>query len=192
MVTPSASHTNIPANERDPARDPVCDMTVDPATATHRAMHEGEGHFFCSAGCRTKFIADPDRYLGERPESEAAIPGAIYTCPMHPQIRQEGPGSCPICGMALEPETVTAEAPVNHELIDFTRRFRVGLVLTLPVFVLEMGGHLFDLHRWIPGQTSNWIQFGLATPVVLWVGWPFFERGWASLRNRSLNIIQCT
>lgn len=195
MSTPAHSRptghdccSNLSAAGSAQAVDPVCGMTVAPATATHRATHEGEEHFFCSAGCRTKFIADPDRYLGARPEPEAAIPGAIYTCPMHPQIRQEGPGSCPICGMALEPETVTAEAPVNHELIDFTRRFWVGLVLTLPVFVLEMGGHLFDLHRWIPGQTSNWIQFGLATPVVLWVGWPFFERGWASLRNRSLNM----
>ena len=168
--------------------DPVCGMSVDPATATHHAAHDGEDHFFCSAGCRTKFIADPDRYLGDRPGPETAIPGAIYTCPMHPQIRQEGPGACPICGMALEPETVTAEAPVNHELIDFTRRFWVGLVLTLPVFALEMGSHLFDLHRWIPGQTSNWIQFVLATPVVLWAGWPFFQRGGASLRSRNLNM----
>ena len=174
--------------DSDKAIDPVCGMTVDPATATHRATYEGEDYVFCSAGCRTKFIADPDKYLGDKPAPVPVIPGVIYTCPMHPQIRQEGPGSCPICGMALEPETVTAEAPVNHELIDFTRRFWVGLVLTLPVFGLEMGGHLFHLHRWIPGQTSNWIQFVLATPVVLWVGWPFFERGWASLRNRSLNM----
>ena len=168
--------------------DPVCGMSVDPATTAHRAAHDGEDYSFCSAGCRTKFIADPDRYLGARPEPEAVIPGAIYTCPMHPQIRQEGPGSCPICGMALEPETVTAEAPVNHELIDSTRRFWVGLMLTIPVFALEMGGHLFNLHQWIDGQTSNWIQFALATPVVLWAGWPFFERGWASLRSRSLNM----
>jgi P-type Cu+ transporter len=168
--------------------DPVCGMTVDPATAAHRAAHEGQDYFFCSVGCRTKFVADPDRYLGEAPEPALVIPGAIYTCPMHPEVRQEGPGSCPICGMALEPETVTAEAPVNHELIDFTRRFWVSLVLTLPVFALEMGGHLTGLMMRIPGQTSNWIQFALATPVVLWAGWPFFQRGWASLRNRSLNM----
>ena len=128
------------------------------------------------------------RYLNPRVEAEPAVPGAIYTCPMHPEIRQEGPGSCPICGMALEPETVTAEAPPNHELIDFTRRFWVGLVLTLPVFALEMGGHLANLHMFIPGQMSNWIQFALATPVVLWCGWPFFERGWTSLRTRRLNM----
>ena len=169
-------------------KDPVCGMSVDPTTTTHRASHDGQDYFFCSAGCRTKFIGDPMRYLNPRVEAEPAVPGAIYTCPMHPEIRQEGPGSCPICGMALEPETVTAEAPPNHELIDFTRRFWVGLVLTLPVFALEMGGHLANLHMFIPGQMSNWIQFALATPVVLWCGWPFFERGWTSLRTRRLNM----
>lgn len=169
-------------------KDPVCGMSVDPTATAHRASHDGQDYFFCSAGCRTKFIGDPMRYLNPPVEAEPAIPGAIYTCPMHPEIRQEGPGSCPICGMALEPETVTAEAPPNHELIDFTRRFWVGLVLTLPVFALEMGGHLANLHMFIPGQMSNWIQFALATPVVLWCGWPFFERGWTSLRTRRLNM----
>ena len=170
------------------AIDPVCGMSVDPATAAHRAAHDGEDYFFCSAGCRTKFVGAPDKYLGEKPQAPPAIPGTIYTCPMHPQVRQEGPGSCPICGMALEPEMVTAEAPTNHELIDFTRRFWVGLVLTLPVLALEMGGHLTNLHMLVSGQVSNWIQFALATPVVLWSGWPFFERGWASLRTRNLNM----
>ena len=169
-------------------KDPVCGMSVDPTATAHRASHDGQDYFFCSAGCRTKFIGDPMRYLNPPVEAEPAVPGAIYTCPMHPEIRQEGPGSCPICGMALEPETVTAEAPPNHELIDFTRRFWVGLVLTLPVFALEMGGHLTNLHMFIPGQMSNWIQFALATPVVLWCGWPFFERGWTSLRTRRLNM----
>ena len=169
-------------------KDPVCGMSVDPTATAHRASHDGQDYFFCSAGCRTKFIGDPMRYLNPPVEAEPAVPGAIYTCPMHPEIRQEGPGSCPICGMALEPETVTAEAPPNHELIDFTRRFWVGLVLTLPVFALEMGGHLANLHMLIPGQMSNWIQFALATPVVLWCGWPFFERGWTSLRTRRLNM----
>ncbi|WP_313005212.1 heavy metal translocating P-type ATPase [Brevundimonas sp.] len=169
-------------------KDPVCGMSVDPTATAHRASHDGQDYFFCSAGCRTKFIGDPMRYLNPPVEAEPAVPGAIYTCPMHPEIRQEGPGSCPICGMALEPETVTAEAPPNHELIDFTRRFWVGLVLTLPVFALEMGGHLANLHMFIPGQMSNWIQFALATPAVLWCGWPFFERGWTSLRTRRLNM----
>jgi Cu+-exporting ATPase len=186
-----AGHSCCSAKSADggaKAVDPVCGMTVDPATAAHRAVHDGQHYFFCSAGCRTKFIADPDRYLGETRQPAPVIPGAIYTCPMHPEVRQEGPGSCPICGMALEPETVTAEAPVNHELIDFTRRLWVAAVLTLPVFALEMGGHLTGLAMRISGQTSNWIQFALATPVVLWAGWPFFQRGWASLRNRSLNM----
>tara|TARA_R110002012_G_scaffold322025_2_gene553911 strand:- start:103631 stop:105907 length:2277 start_codon:yes stop_codon:yes gene_type:complete len=167
--------------------DPVCGMTVDPAATPHTASHSDQDYFFCSAGCQGKFVADPERYLGERVEP-AAIPGTIYTCPMHPEIRQEGPGSCPICGMALEPEMVSAEAPVNHELIDFTRRFWVGLALTLPVFALEMGAHLTNLHALAAGQTSNWIQLVLATPVVLWAGWPFFQRGWASLQTRNLNM----
>jgi len=170
------------------AIDPVCGMSVDPEATAHEATHEHTDYFFCSAGCRAKFVASPTTWLGPRTEPAPAIPGTVYTCPMHPQIRQEGPGSCPICGMALEPETVTVEAPVNHELIDFTRRFRVGLVLTLPVFALEMGGHLTGLAMRIPGQTSNWIQFALATPVVLWAGAPFFQRGWASLRTRKLNM----
>jgi Cu+-exporting ATPase len=114
----------------------------------------------------------------------------IYTCPMHPQIRQNGPGNCPICGMALEPLTATAETGPNPELTDMSRRFWIGLVLTLPVFVLEMGGHIpaLNLDRYISVATSTWIQFALSTPVILWAGWPFFARGWASLRNRSLNM----
>ena len=195
MSMPSPSHppdhsccSAKSADSGAKAVDPVCGMTVDPATTAHRAAHDDKDYFFCSAGCRTKFIADPDRYLGEARQPAPVIPGAIYTCPMHPEVRQEGPGSCPICGMALEPETVTAEAPVNHELIDFIRRLWVAAVLTLPVFALEMGGHLTGLAMRISGQTSNWIQFALATPVVLWAGWPFFQRGWASLRNRSLNM----
>ncbi len=114
--------------------------------------------------------------------------GTIYTCPMHPEIRQVGPGSCPICGMALEPAEVSAEAGPNPELVDMTRRFWIGLLLALPVVVLEMGGHLADLHALIAGQTSNWVQLALATPVVLWAGWPFFVRGWASLRSGNLNM----
>ena len=169
-------------------KDPVCGMSVDPTATAHRASHDGQDHFFCSAGCQTKFAAEPERYLKPRAEPGPAIPGVIYTCPMHPEIRQEGPGSCPICGMALEPETVAAEAPPNHELIDFTRRFWIGLVLTLPVFALEMGGHLTNLHMLLSGQMSNWIQLVLATPVVLWCGLPFFQRGWTSLRTRRLNM----
>ena len=116
--------------------------------------------------------------------------GAIYTCPMHPQIRQVGPGNCPICGMTLEPVKATADVGENRELVDMTRRFWVGLALTLPVFILEMGGHIpaLGLHDLIPPRISNWIQFALSTPVVLWAGWPFFERAWASVVHRSLNM----
>src|SRR5690606_463027 len=123
-----------------------------------------------------------------KPAAAPAPQGTIYTCPMHPQIRQPAPGSCPICGMALEPEMPTADQGPSHELVDMTRRFWVGLVLTLPVFVLEMGGHLLGLHQLIAPQNSNWLQLVLATPVVLWAGWPFFERAFASLVNRSLNM----
>jgi heavy metal translocating P-type ATPase len=171
-------------------KDPVCGMSVDPHTAKHRHTHEGRTYYFCAARCREKFIADPVKYLApENSPPPAPIPeGTIYTCPMDPQIRQVGPGVCPICGMALEPEIATADSGPNPELIDMTRRFWIGLALALPVFMLEMGGHLIDLHQWLGQQTSNWIQLVLATPVVLWAGWPFFERGWASIKTRNLNM----
>lgn len=167
--------------------DPVCGMTVDPHTAKHRADYRGHTYYFCAAGCRTKFIADPQKYLGKR-EPEPVVEDAIYTCPMHPQIRQVGPGACPICGMALEPELATADTGPNPELADMTRRFWIGLVLTLPVLALEMGGHLTNLHMLLGKNLSNWIQFAFATPVVLWAGWPFFVRGWQSLLTRNLNM----
>ena len=170
--------------------DPVCGMSVNPSTAKHVAEHEGTAFYFCSAGCRTKFVADPDRYLkaADRP-AEVVPEGTIYTCPMHPEVRQVGPGACPICGMALEPLEVGADTGPNEELVDMTRRFRIGVVLTLPVFVLEMGGHLFGLADRVGGQqVSNWIQFALATPVVLWAGAPFFVRGWRSIVSRNLNM----
>jgi len=171
-------------------KDPVCGMSVDPHTAKHRHTHEGRTYYFCAARCREKFIADPMKYLApENASPSVPVPeGTIYTCPMHPEIRQEGPGSCPICGMALEPEIATADSGPNPELIDMTRRFWIGLALALPVFMLEMGGHLVDLHQWLGQQTSNWMQLVLATPVVLWAGWPFFERGWASIKTRNLNM----
>ena len=171
------------------ARDVVCGMNVDPATAKHFAEHGGTTHYFCGARCREKFLADPDKYL--KPKQAEPKPGeadAIYTCPMHPEIRQKGPGSCPICGMALEPLHAALDAQPNHELIDMTRRFWIGLVLSVPVLALEMGGHVFDLPMWVMPRASIWIQFVLSTPVVLWAGWPFFERGWASLMRRSLNM----
>jgi Cu+-exporting ATPase len=164
-------------------------MTVDPHTAKHRYDHLGHTYYFCAAGCRTKFIADPDKYLSPQQGKAEPVPeGTIYTCPMHPEIRQIGPGSCPICGMALEPELVTADTGPNPELADMTRRFWIGLILTVPVFALEMGAHLVGGHGLVPQPWSNLIQFALATPVVLWAGWPFFERGWQSLVTRNLNM----
>jgi P-type Cu+ transporter len=170
--------------------DPVCGMNVDPATARHRAEHAGQMHYFCSAGCRERFLAGPQRYLAPAlPTKAMKSDGALeYTCPMHPQIRQTGAGSCPICGMALEPVMASAQVSENLELADMTRRFWVGLALTLPVLVLEMGGHVSGLAMRIGMQKSNWIQLLLSTPVVLWAGWPFFVRGWKSVVTRNLNM----
>src|SRR5260221_441238 len=173
------------------AIDPECGMKVDPTTARHRAEHAGRPYYFCSAGCRSRFVADPTAYLKAAPAAPpaaAAAAGTIYTCPMHPQIRQVGPGSCPICGMALEPEIAGADSGPNPELVDMRRRFWIGVVLALPVVALEMGGHLFDLHMLVARQASNWIQLALATPVVLWAGWPFFQRAARSLVTRNLNM----
>ena len=179
-------HAPAPAGA---VKDPGCGMTVDPATAKHRADHSGTTYYFCSAGCRAKFVADPSRYLAARPKPAVPAPaGTIYTCPMHPQIRQLGPGSCPICGMALEPEVATAEAGPSAELIHMRRRFWIGLVLSVPVVVLEMGAHVANLHMMVGPRVSNWLQFVFATPVVLWAGWPFFVRAWQSLVTRNLNM----
>ena len=171
-------------------RDPVCGMTTNPNTTRHRYEFKGQYYHFCSAGCRAKFTADPRKYLAglQASKTEAAPEGAIYTCPMHPQIRQLGPGSCPICGMALEPEVVSAEPARNPEIVDMTRRFWVGLVLAIPVLALEMGGHITNLHMFLSQIWSNWLQFMLGTPVVLWAGWPFFVRAWQSLVTRNLNM----
>jgi len=170
--------------------DPVCGMTINPNTSRHRYEFKGQNYYFCSAGCRAKFTADPRKYLAglQTSKTEAAPEGAIYTCPMHPQIRQLGPGSCPICGMALEPEVVSAEPARNPEIVDMTRRFWVGLVLAIPVLALEMGGHITNLHMFLSQIWSNWLQFMLGTPVVLWAGWPFFVRARQSLVTRNLNM----
>ncbi|WP_409999025.1 heavy metal translocating P-type ATPase [Bradyrhizobium sp. SZCCHNRI2007] len=177
------------AHEHDPSKviDPVCGMSVDPATSKHRFEHQGQTFHFCSAGCRTKFAADPDKYRGER-EPPAMPAGTIYTCPMHPEIRQVGPGTCPICGMALEPDVISLDDAPNPELADMTRRFWIGTLLAAPVVVLEMGGHLLGGHGFVDPMLSNWIQLALATPVVLWAGWPFFVRGWQSIQTRNLNM----
>jgi len=172
------------------AKDPVCGMSVDPATAKHKAEFAGKTYYFCCAGCREKFLAEPRRYVGETPVEAApsAPAGAIYTCPMHPQIRQAGPGSCPICGMALEPETPAVETGPNPELVDMTRRFWVAVALAIPVAALEMAGHVVNLDAIVSPQLSNWIQLVLATPVVVWAGGPFFVRGARSIVSRNLNM----
>ncbi len=170
-------------------RDPVCGMVVDPQTTSHRHQFEGRTYYFCSAGCLSKFKAEPGKYLAGEPKAEAPVPeGAIYTCPMHPEIRRVGPGSCPICGMALEPVLATTETGPNPELVDMTRRFWIGTMLALPVVVLEMGFHFTGLAHYVSHTTSNWLQMILATPVVLWGGWPFFVRGWQSVVSRNLNM----
>jgi Cu+-exporting ATPase len=173
--------------------DPVCGMTVDPAVSPHKAQHDGRDFHFCSKGCKAKFVADPTRYPDKQktpapPRTAAATTGAIYTCPMHPQVRQVGPGACPICGMALEPLTITAEAQPNEELHDMKRRFWIGLALSVPVVALEMGGHFLGLHQLLSQPIANWLQLVFATPVVLWAGWPFFVRAFHSLRTMNLNM----
>ena len=170
--------------------DPVCGMVVDPVRAAHHASYAGQDYHFCSAGCRAKFSADPQKYLRPVTPSAVAVPaGTIWTCPMHPAVRQDHPGACPICGMALEPELASADAGPSAEYIDMWRRFRVALVLGLPVLALEMGGHLVSaLHQLVSPGISTMLQFVLSTPVVLWAGWPFFERAWTSLKTRNLNM----
>jgi len=174
------------------AKDPVCNMDVDPATTPHHHEHGGETYHFCGNGCREKFAADPEHYLsGAHRKAAADAPAdAQYTCPMHPEIVQVGPGSCPICGMALEPMLVTAEAEPNLELIDFTRRFWVGVVFSTPLLAMAMGEMVpgFSFHALLPGASFGWTQLVLAAPAVLWCGWPFFQRGWASIVTWNLNM----
>jgi Cu+-exporting ATPase len=183
----TAEHHHHHAVGSDGAIDPVCGMRVDAHNAKHRADYQGRTYYFCSSGCRTKFGADPKKYLGER-KAEPVPEGTIYTCPMHPEITQVGPGSCPICGMALEPVIASVEIGPNPELVDMTHRFWIGMVLTLPVFILEMGAHIVGAHNWLDPRLSNYIQFAFATPVVVWTGWPVFVRGWQSLVTRNLNM----
>ncbi len=179
-------HASAPAAP-EKVLDVVCGMTVDPATAKQRFSYKGQEYFFCGARCRERFSADPESFLRPREPAPPMPAGTIYICPMDPEVRQEGPGTCPICGMALEPETVSLDHGPDPELIDMTRRFWIALALTLPVFVLEMGSHL-GLMQLVPQVTSNWISFALATPVVLWAGAPFFVRGWRSVVSGNLNM----
>ena len=187
-------HTALVAGAADSTqspKDPVCGMTVS-ADSKHRAEYGGREYLFCSNGCREKFIANPAQYTKAHPVRPPASPpsGTIYTCPMHPEIRRTEPGTCPICGMALEPLQPTVDSGPNPELRDMTRRFWVGAILTLPIVILEMGGDVraLNLHHYVSPVVSMWIELALATPVVLWAGWPLLERGWASVRQRSLNM----
>jgi P-type Cu+ transporter len=170
-------------------KDPVCGMAVDPRSSKFRADAGGKTYHFCSSKCREKFVAGPGRFINSASSAvDLAAEGIVYTCPMHPQIRQVGPGNCPICGMALEPELATADTGPSAELVNMTRRFWIGSILTLPVLALEMGGHFTRLPMLSAGEATNWIQLAFATPVVLWGGWPFFERAFASLKSRNLNM----
>jgi P-type Cu+ transporter len=198
LKDPGASTRPDAADVHERVRDPVCGMMVDPSTTPHRRDLGEATYHFCSAGCAGKFAADPDRYLNPADQDPAvqqpalgslaeAAEGAVWTCPMHPQVRRPGPGSCPICGMALEPAAPTLEEGPNLELIDMTRRFWVSAALSLPLLALAMGHELLGWTL-LPARISTLVQLGLATPVVLWGGWPFFERGWASLRTRNLNM----
>jgi Cu+-exporting ATPase len=185
-----AAHAPADAPHGTIVRDPVCGMDVDTRTASNRLELGDSTYYFCSARCLEKFRADPERYLnpekGDQPATEAA-PGTVWTCPMHPEIRRDGPGQCPICGMALEPLEPSLEDGPNLELIDMSRRFWLSALLSVPLLVLAMGA---DMLGWLvmPMAKLVWVQLALATPVVLWGGWPFFERFWASLKARNLNM----
>lgn len=172
------------------AIDPVCGMSVDRATAKHFLRHEGQGFYFCSAGCQAKFGAEPQKYLGDRPAPLPMPKGTQYTCPMHPEIIRDKPGSCPICGMALEPMGVpTGDEGPNPELVDFTRRFWVSTVLSVPLLIVAMAPMLgLTFQAFVDDRTMVWLELALASPVVLWAAFPFFHRGWDSLVNRSPNM----
>ena len=198
---PNPDLASAPAGRADHGTivtDPVCGMKVDTRTATHRHRLGDTTYYFCSARCLQKFKDDPDRYLNPSDADPAvtspamgtlpeAAEGTVWTCPMHPEIRRDGPGTCPICGMALEPLEPSLEEETNPELIDMSRRFWISAALSVPLVALAMGAELL---RWqpLPMRTLIWVQLALATPVVLWGGWPFFDRFWASLKTRHLNM----
>jgi Cu+-exporting ATPase len=173
-----------------PLIDPVCGMTVTESSG-HTLQHEGRAYYFCSAGCQRKFAAHPAQYTASAAAPAPPAPqvpgpaGVIYTCPMHPEVRQDHPGNCPKCGMTLEPELPSLDEDDNTELRDFQRRFWCSLPLTAVVFVLAMFGHR---QPWLDMTQQSWLELVLATPIVLWAGWPFFVRGWQSVLNRSPNM----
>lgn len=175
---------HVPAVNK--VKDPVCGMDVDPATAKGKSEYQGQDYFFCNTKCKSKFDADPQALVGLKKAPEPVKAGVEYTCPMHPQVRQIGPGNCPICGMSLEPVGGEPGEDDDSEYRMMLRKFWVSAVLTVPLLVLTMGGrHLLPTENF---ALYGWIEVALATPVVLWGGWPFFERFWQSLKNRSLNM----
>ncbi|MCB1025646.1 MAG: HAD-IC family P-type ATPase, partial [Acidobacteria bacterium] len=185
-----ASHGGMRTAPEGESIDPVCGMSVAPETAAGSFEFEGETYHFCSKSCLTKFRQNPKSFLEEKEEKELEpeSQGTEFTCPMHPEIVQIGPGSCPICGMALEPKVISLDDEPDPELIDMTRRFWISAVLSLPVFVLAMGEYFPGFHQVVSPEVSMWIQFLLATPVILWGGFPFFQRGWASVKNVNPNM----
>jgi Cu+-exporting ATPase len=178
------------ASDAEMATDPVCGMKVDIGARGPSYAHAGETYRFCSEGCRTKFAADPERYLTKQGGPKPLPKATLYTCPMHPQIVKEGPGHCPICGMALEPMGVPPEISDNPELIDFSRRLKVAVPLSLALLTLDMGSHVFgiDVLPFLSASAKQWLQLLIAIPAVLWCGWPFFVRGFDSLRFGRLNM----
>ena len=187
----TVSHDEMKAAPNGEFVDPVCGMTAVPETSAGKYDFEGETYYFCSTGCLNKFKQNPANFLEKKTEEKqtaTAGEGVEYTCPMHPQIVQIGPGSCPICGMALEPKVMTLDDAPDPEYIDMKRRFWISAVLTIPVFGLAMAEMLPNYHEYISPKTALWIQFVLATPVILWGGFPFFQRAWASVKNVSPNM----
>jgi len=196
-----AHHGHAAPGDAAAVKDPVCGMTVDPAKALAKGLthaHAGDTYYFCNPRCKERFAAAPERYLkpddagAEHAHARAAAEpaGTIWTCPMHPEIRRDAPGPCPICGMALEPLSPTAEEGENVELVDMTRRFWISAALTAPL-LWSMVGELVPAvnpMRLFPHAAVAWAQLVLATPVVVWGGWPFFVRGWQSLVTRNLNM----
>jgi Cu+-exporting ATPase len=170
--------------------DPVCGMTVDPHAGKPTHVYRGHTYHFCSSGCQAKFAKEPERYLNKTDEPKPAPPGTLYTCPMHPEIVQEGPGNCPICGMALEPMGVPPEDVENPELVDFTRRLWIAIPLSLALLLLDTGAHVFglDVLPFLSPWAKQWLQLTIAVVAVIWCGWPFFVRGVASLQTRRLNM----
>ena len=187
-----AAHDDHGSDDAATVTDPVCGMTVDSRASKHLFEYRGQTFHFCSARCRERFAAEPEKYLAriEPTAAPAAPPGAVWTCPMHPEIRQDHAGSCPICGMALEPVAPSSDAAPNPELADMSRRFWISLGLVIPVMILAMADFLRGVHlsRLVAPRWSILLQFVLASPVVLWSGWPFFVRGWQSLQRRHLNM----